>query len=87
MSTGKTLASDFFIGIREALTCPDVSVREYEAVMAHAIDLAIEQEREACAKLMEAMIDEARDPLDDKFWSHGWDVPLLRGAAAIRARK
>lgn len=53
--TPKELAHEFFLGIRTAMTCPDVSVSEYEGVIAHKIEASIKQEREACAKIADAM--------------------------------
>ncbi len=40
--TPKELAREFFLGIRTAMTCPDVSVAEYEGVIAYKITQAIE---------------------------------------------
>lgn len=36
--TPKELAHEFFLGIRTAMTCPDVSVAEYEGVIAYKIE-------------------------------------------------
>jgi hypothetical protein len=41
------LAKEFFVGIRLALTCPDVSPREYEGVMQHKIEQLLDE----CAEI------------------------------------
>jgi hypothetical protein len=69
--TPKQLAHEFFLGIREAMACPDVSVAEYEGVIAYKIEAMLKAEREACAKI-----------LDDL---QCWIAPHII-AAAIRAR-
>lgn len=39
----KVLAHEFFLGIRTAMSCPDVSVAEYEDIMAAKIQQAFEE--------------------------------------------
>ena len=51
--TAQELAHDFFLGIRAAMSCPDVSVTEYEGVIAHRIKELVANEREACARVAE----------------------------------
>lgn len=52
--TAKELAHEFFLGIRTAMTCPDVSVAEYEGVIASkvqdAIEAAVKEEKERTIK-------------------------------------
>ena len=46
--TPKQVAHEFFLGIRTALTCAEVSVAEYEGVMAYKIEVAIKKTIEQC---------------------------------------
>ena len=45
--TLKQLAHEFFLGIREAMVCPDVSVSEYEGVIAYKIEQYFSQRMES----------------------------------------
>lgn len=48
--TPKQMAHEFFLGIRQAMTCPDVSVAEYENVMACKIESALRDIEEQTRK-------------------------------------
>ena len=78
--TAQELAHDFFLGIRAAMTCPDVNVTEYEGVMAARIEEAIANEREACAGIA--------DVADEEAWcASGRDDCAAKIANLIRKRR
>jgi len=81
--TPKQLAHEFFLGIRTALTCAEVSVTEYEAVMERHMTALVAEEREACAKICEERIDTMRNWPDSDMAA---DADLQEAADKIRAR-
>lgn len=74
--TPKQLAHEFFLGIRTAMTCPDVSVAEYEGVIADKIEAMLKEEREDCAEeALGAMSDVGTD---DPHEALKWAADAIR---------
>lgn len=80
--TPKELAHEFFLGIRTAMTCPDVSVAEYEGVIAYKIEKLLVEEREAIAK----HIEEQNRMLNELCGGHRHDAFVRDITKGIRAR-